>query len=1081
MRRLLPLAFALAALLTAPRPAAAQGFVTFNDRNHPELRWREAETPHFLILYPDRLEGIEAEAAAVAEATYEALSATLGVTFDRKIRVYLSDEDEIANGLAVNLGRAGFTNIWVNVNEAAEIWTGDAKWLRKVLAHEIAHIFHFRAIRSRWGLAENLIADPIPSFWAEGLAQYLTERWDAQRGDRWLRTAAFEGRLSYTDGTSAQNGRLLYASGNSQVRFLAERYGDSTIVKLLRHRTPTIPGMGGVHDFYRAFRATLGKPYAEFYEEWRKHVGVHYFTQAGQMERLDSLRNRPLPIPGQVVYDVAFSPDTLRLAATVLTSLDRPVRRLYVMNNPGRLPPAQRQAPRARGVRVLAEGAFAGPIAWHPDGQRIAYARTVRGRHGSLLNDLFEVDVASGRERRLTRNRRALSPTYSPDGARLAFVGSAGGTANLFLLDPATGDETPLTRYAGDVQITSARWQPGGNRIAYAVFDADGRRALRTVDVATGEDAEWPTGLDVPLAFRDDRNPVWRPDGGALAYTSLRDLAPNVFSASAPAPRTPALAAALTAAARPAAAPETMLAGMATADTATADTATADTATADAMVTDRRARAAGATVRPVPRLETPPAPEETRRTALFGGATLLDWLPPDSLHADGRFVLLASETKRRDRVFVVDAARRPALAPDSAAVPAAYAAWTTHQPPFPIADDIPPDPSLILRRGPYRSLRNLTHALTLPLPYLDPEQNDYGVFATSLWLEPLAKHQLFLLGGVSVTRFSDMSFLLAEYVNRQLKPTISVSLYRFPSPSSFYGGRLLVENLTGGDVSATLPLDVTTRPFRTLLAGARLRYAYAEPYELDRFTELDAAGGSLPLPQKGFRADAQLGLAYKFQRPYRLNVIDPLDGTGVRLRVTAGAPVLGADNRFVRPDLTAYHITRPIGFGRLFVRGRATAQFGRQLAQDYVGLSRFDDIDVQVPLVGALTLDDAERVRGYRRYAVGTRVLFGSAEYRLGPLFDLQTNLLGVLRLGPVAPALFVDGAMVWTGANYTDAVRRTGFGAELKNALTFGGFSVLQAVGVGVPWSRAERLWEGTIRRDEVDVYYRVQAAVPF
>ncbi|QXD16767.1 hypothetical protein GQ464_007465 [Rhodocaloribacter litoris] len=49
--------------------------------HHPELVWREAETPLFRIVYPAHLAGIEVEAAAVAEVAYAALSANLGVTF----------------------------------------------------------------------------------------------------------------------------------------------------------------------------------------------------------------------------------------------------------------------------------------------------------------------------------------------------------------------------------------------------------------------------------------------------------------------------------------------------------------------------------------------------------------------------------------------------------------------------------------------------------------------------------------------------------------------------------------------------------------------------------------------------------------------------------------------------------------------------------------------------------------------------------------------------------------------------------------------------------------------------------------
>jgi hypothetical protein len=39
----------------------------------------------------------------------------------------------------------------------------------------------------------------------------------------------------------------------------------------------------------------------------------------------------------------------------------------------------------------------------------------------------------------------------------------------------------------------------------------------------------------------------------------------------------------------------------------------------------------------------------------------------------------------------------------------------------------------------------------------------------------------------------------------------------------------------------------------------------------------------------------------------------------------------------------------------------------------------------------------------------------------------LQTRLLGFINLGRVSPALFVDAGMVWTGASWDEAIRRTG------------------------------------------------------
>ena len=454
---------ALLALLASGAPLAqTPGFAVFNNRNHAEIDWRVAETEHFEIMYPAHLAGIEDMAAAVAEETYDALQVNIGpVDFPDPIRVYLSDEDEIANGIAYESSRVGVTAIWVHVNDIATIWTGDVKWLRKVMAHELAHIFHYRATRSTIGVAQNLVADALPSFWAEGFAQYQTERWDAARGDAILRTAVFEDRLNYEDGLSPLNGRLRYAVGNSQVRYLAETRGDSTIKKLLAHREPAFFGLAKVHDFYRAFQATVGMPYREFYEEWRKHVNVYYNTLAGQMERVDSLGVERLGVPGQSVYALQYSPDTTRIAAVVLSSLARPVTRLFTMNNPG-------ADSTARDIRPLAEGAITGPISWSPDGTRIAYTRTVRGKYGSFVNDLFVVDVETRRRQRLTRDRRAISPTWAPDGRRLAFVGVDGQTANVFVLDTASGEETRADglhrRRADHERAVEPRRRPRGLR-----------------------------------------------------------------------------------------------------------------------------------------------------------------------------------------------------------------------------------------------------------------------------------------------------------------------------------------------------------------------------------------------------------------------------------------------------------------------------------------------------------------------------------------------------------------------------------------------------------------------------------------
>ena len=969
--------FCLALLITSP--AFSQGFNTFSGRNHPELDWQVAETEHVEIMYPARLAGIENRAAAVAEASYRALSKNLNVTFDEKIRIYLSDEDEIANGFAVPIG-SGYTNIWVHVNEAAALFTGREKWLRKVLAHELTHIFHYRAVRTGLGVLGDLFADPLPRFWTEGLAQYETERWDAQRGDRWLRTAVLDDDLSYRDGRSIYNGRLLYAVGSAQVRYFAEQYGDSTLARLLAHRKDVLFGLAEVHDFATAFEEVTGKSYRRFYDDWRRHVNVYYNTLAGQLETVDSLTvdslgGGPTDLPGQFLYDVEYSRDTTRVATLSLASVVRPVRRLYVTD-------------REKGeTEVVAEGAIQPPVSWSPDGRHLAFARRTRGAYSSLLNDIYMVDADGSDLYRLTYSRRASSPTFAPDGERLAFVGSSGGTANLFLLDLETGQETQLTHFTGDVQITSARWHPSRELIAFARFTAGGTRDIVLFNVADG------TVRSVTDPAYDNRLPVWRPDGQQLAYTSLRDDVPNVF---------------------------------------------------------------------VYDLESG---SHRRVTYVVTGVTARDWLPADSALAEGQLAVLSTRSQTRDRALRVDAGRTaPSFDPQ---VPEPYTDWTTQRPPHAVPPAPAPRPDLITERYEYSSWSNITHAASLPLPYYS-EPDDWGLFGFTTWVEPLGKHVLFAGGGLSLPAPLENSFFLGSYVNNQWYPTLNLSGYRLPGSGRIYGGDLLVENLLGGELGLYWPLDWFDAPYTATTFDARMRYVGIEPIGGD-----DVVEGVLPSPKEGEQADLRIGLTWRRQRPYRYNDIHPLDGLGLRARLTGAAPLLGGDSRFLRGDLTAYGIFPALGHHRFYLYGRAQAQTGESFPQDFLGLSRYDDVRIELPGTAPVSLGGAERVRGYRRYALGTRLLFGTLEYRIPLVNDLQTEVLGLASLGPAALALFSDAGLVWSG-DFDRRVERLGVGVEVKNVLRLAGFRITHALGLAQPASKLGL-------EEDYDLYYRIRTAVPF
>jgi TolB protein len=117
---------------------------------------------------------------------------------------------------------------------------------------------------------------------------------------------------------------------------------------------------------------------------------------------------------------------------------------------------------------------------WSPDGARIAFF-SARGGN----TDVWTVEVESGALTRLTDERSLdTNPFYSPDGSRIAFVSDRSGRSEVWVMNADGSGQRRLTSVGAWGHFL--RWTADGRGL---VFRAEGAHEIRIYRVSV-EDGE---------------------------------------------------------------------------------------------------------------------------------------------------------------------------------------------------------------------------------------------------------------------------------------------------------------------------------------------------------------------------------------------------------------------------------------------------------------------------------------------------------------------------------------------------------------------------------------------------------------
>jgi len=151
---------------------------------------------------------------------------------------------------------------------------------------------------------------------------------------------------------------------------------------------------------------------------------------------------------------------------------------------------------------------------------RIAYINKTKARFSLQVADADGVNPQTV----VSSNEPIISPAWSPDGSKIAYVSFEKKKPIIFVQSLTTGQRLTLANFKGN--NSAPTWSPDGTKLAI-VLSHSANSQLYTIN-ADG------TGLkQVTKSGAIDTEPTWSPDGKWIYFTSDRGGNPQIYKVSA--------------------------------------------------------------------------------------------------------------------------------------------------------------------------------------------------------------------------------------------------------------------------------------------------------------------------------------------------------------------------------------------------------------------------------------------------------------------------------------------------------------------------------------------------------------------
>lgn len=554
-------------------PAFGQYYFGKNKIQYTDFKWQVLTTDHFNVyFYPEEKEIAEI-AANYAEASYKFLENKFNHHIKKKLPLviysspnYFEQTNVIPTLLPENVG--GFTEFFKG--RMVIPFDGSYFRFRRVIRHELVHAFVMHKLPYVMKAHRRHDFSRLPLWFEEGLAEHWSGEWESG-ADMMMRDLLISGRfIKLEDIYQVYGSYLMYKIGESFIGFLERKYGDDKIGMIFENYWKG-------KSFREVFEITFRKSLKEVWAEWEYFLKKKYFPQIKESDlpdrvssqlTFDGINIMPEPLSLEETEWVVFKSNKLGYSTICLMSPKGEKKKLVTLVKGERSPKFESLHLMKSKIEVYPEGKVAfvsksnendvlyvydvnsrkiksknsflgltglSSPTWSPDGEKVAFVGVTKEGYSDLYSYDFETDLL----KRLTCDLyEEKNPRWSPDGRFIAFSSDRGafgddGFSNLFLLDLSENKIKPQT--LGPYHDLSCDWSPDGEGLVFS-SDRGGAYNLYFLSLDSLKDSSKQRGFFQAIQLTDlitgAFDPSFSADGKTLYFSAYQGYSYQIYKMS---------------------------------------------------------------------------------------------------------------------------------------------------------------------------------------------------------------------------------------------------------------------------------------------------------------------------------------------------------------------------------------------------------------------------------------------------------------------------------------------------------------------------------------------------------------------